>query len=85
MSLITVTVECVGNHFEGFLPLPVVDIFCCPVSRTGGRKGGLGRGGLLKVPERGIFGSIGSDFYSSRELMTYQSFQGHCFLRSVDG
>ena len=49
--LITVTVECVVDHFEGSLPLPVVGIFCCPVSRSGGIKGGLGRGGLLKVPE----------------------------------
>ena len=34
--LITVTVECVDNHPK--LPLLVVGIFCCPVSRTGGRK-----------------------------------------------
>ena len=80
-SHVKVTVDCVVNRS---LPLPVVDIFCYPASRTGGIKWGLGKGGLLKVPERGIFGSVGSDFYSSSELMTHQSFQVHCFLRSVD-
>ena len=57
-----------------FLPLLVVGIFCCPVNRTGGRKWGPGKGGLLKVPEQGNIRASRVRFYLSSELLTHQSF-----------